>query len=359
MTLAERAFPLFRPLLEGLDAETAHRLTVAALRLVPQGSSPRPPASLGLEAFGLRFAHPLGLAAGFDKNGEVPDQMLALGLSFVEVGTVTPEPQAGNPRPRLFRLSEDEAVINRMGFNNEGHHALRRRLKARRERGGIVGVNIGANKVTSDRIADYVRGFRAFADIASYLTVNISSPNTPGLRDLQAKAELEALLGRLNEARGGSASPPLLVKIAPDLADDALDDMAAVFLAMKVDGVIVSNTTLSRPGLRSGLAAETGGLSGRPLFPLSTAMLARLFQRLGRRMPLIGVGGIDSAETAIAKIEAGATLLQLYSALVFKGPALIAEILSGLAARLQASGAARIADLVGGKASDYQKRAGR
>jgi dihydroorotate dehydrogenase len=358
MTLAERAFPLLRPVLQAIDAETAHRLTVAALRLAPQSPTREPPASLGVDALGLHFAHPLGLAAGFDKNGEVPDQMLAQGLSFVEVGTVTPEPQEGNPRPRLFRLAEDEAVINRMGFNNEGARALRRRLEARRSRGGIVGVNIGANKDASDRIADYVRGFRAFADIASYLTVNISSPNTPGLRNLQAKAELEILLGQLAEARAGRPSPALLVKIAPDLADDALDDMAAVFLAMKIDGVIVSNTTLSRPDLRSALAAEAGGLSGRPLFPLSTRMLARLFERLDRRMPLIGVGGIDSVDTAMAKIEAGATLLQLYSALVFKGPALITEIVSGLATRLAASGAAAITDLVGSKAYRYQNRAG-
>jgi dihydroorotate dehydrogenase len=358
MRLAERAFPFFRPLLQALDAETAHRLTVAAMRLAPQNPSPQPPASLGVDAFGLHFAHPLGLAAGFDKNGEVPDPMLAQGLSFVEVGTVTPEPQEGNLRPRLFRLTEDEAVINRMGFNNEGYEALRRRLEARRGRDGIVGVNIGANRDSGDRIADYVRGFQAFADLASYVTVNISSPNTPGLRNLQAKAELESLLGRLAEARAGRLSPALLVKVAPDLADDALDDMAAVFLAMKVDGVIVSNTTLSRPGLRSPLAAEAGGLSGRPLFPLSTQVLARLFQRLDRHIPLIGVGGIDSADAAIAKIEAGATLLQLYSALVFKGPALITEIVSGLARRVAASGAAGIAGLVGSKASDYQKRAG-
>ena len=350
MTLAERAFPLLRPLLHATDAETAHRLTVAALRLAPRGPSPQPPASLGVDAFGLRFAHPLGLAAGFDKNGEVPDQMLAQGLSFVEVGTVTPEPQEGNPRPRLFRLSEDAAVINRMGFNNEGHLALRQRLEARRARGGIVGVNIGANKDSSDRIADYVQGFRAFADIASYLTVNISSPNTPGLRNLQAKGELEALLGRLAEARLGRVSPALLVKIAPDLADAALDDMAAVFLAMKIDGVIVSNTTLSRPDLHSRQAAEAGGLSGRPLFPLSTQMLARLYQRLERRVPLIGVGGIDSADAAFAKIEAGATLLQLYTGLVFKGPALISEIVAGLADRLKAEGLSSLGAAVGRKA---------
>ncbi|MGE0240567.1 MAG: quinone-dependent dihydroorotate dehydrogenase, partial [Parvibaculaceae bacterium] len=290
MTLAERAFPILRPLLHALDAETAHRLTIRALRLAPGVSPPQPPAALAVDVFGLAFAHPLGLAAGFDKNGEVPDEMLAQGLSFVEVGTVTPKPQAGNPRPRLFRLREDQAVINRMGFNNDGHDALRRRLEARRGLGGIVGVNIGANKDAEDRIADYVQGYRAFADIASYLTVNISSPNTPGLRNLQAKTELEALLGRLNDARGGRTSPPLLVKIAPDLDEAALDDMAAVFLAMKVDGVIVSNTTLARPVLHSPFAGETGGLSGRPLFPLSTRTLARLFLRLERRIPLIGAG---------------------------------------------------------------------
>ena len=354
MTLAERAFPLFSPLLQALDAETAHRLTVAALRVAPSASPPKPQATLGVEAFGLHFDHPLGLAAGFDKNGEVPDQMLAQGLAFVEVGTVTPKRQDGNPRPRLFRLRQDAAVINRMGFNNEGHRALRRRLEARRGRGGIIGVNIGANKDADDRIADYVEGFKAFADIASYLTVNISSPNTPGLRNLQAKGELEILLGRLNDARGVRTSPPLLVKIAPDLADDALDDMAAVFLAMKVDGVIVSNTTISRPDLGSPLAAETGGLSGRPLFPLSTRMLARLFLRLDRRIPLIGVGGIDGADKAIAKIEAGASLLQLYSALVFKGPALIGEIVSGLAERLKAEGLDTLGPLVGRKARSYE-----
>ena len=353
MTLARRAFPLLRPLLHGLDAETAHRLTITGLRHMPVTRGPSSPSGLSVDAFGLRFAHPLGLAAGFDKNGEVPDQMLAQGLSFVEVGTVTPRPQEGNPRPRLFRLADDRAVINRMGFNNEGHQALLRRLEARRGRGGIVGVNIGANKDADDRIADYVQGFKTFADSASYLTVNISSPNTPGLRNLQAKAELEALLGRLNEARAGRRTPPLLVKIAPDLADEALDDMAAVFLAMKIDGVIVSNTTITRPALHSPLAGETGGLSGRPLFALSTRTLAGLYLRLEGKIPLIGVGGIDSAETAIAKIEAGATLLQLYSALVFQGPGLIGEIVSGLARKLEAPGSS-LAGLVGRKAASYQ-----
>ena len=351
--LARLAFPALRPLLHALDAENAHRLTIAALRLAPTASPPSPPASLAVEALGLKFAHPLGLAAGFDKNGEVPDPMLAQGLSFVELGTVTPRPQEGNARPRLFRLAEDEAVINRMGFNNEGHDAVRRRLAARRGRGrgGIVGVNIGANKDSPDRIADYVQGLEAFADLASYLTVNISSPNTPGLRNLQSRPELEGLLGRLNEARAKRPSPPLLVKIAPDLSEADLDDMAEVFLAMRVDGVIVSNTTIARPPLRSAHQGETGGLSGRPLFAPSTRMLAELYARLGRRIPLIGVGGIDSPESAFAKIEAGASLLQLYSALVFHGPALITRIVAGLAERLKAEGLADIRAAVGRKAS--------
>ncbi len=358
MSLARRTFPLIRPLLHAFDAETAHRLTIAAMKLAPAMRPGAPAPELATRQFGLSFAHPLGLAAGFDKNGEVPDAMLAEGMSFVEVGTVTPLPQEGNPRPRLFRLSEDEAVINRMGFNNEGHDALSRRLKARRARGGIVGVNIGANKDSDDRIGDYVKGLEAFRDLASYLTVNISSPNTPGLRNLQSRAELEALLGRLNEARARQSAPPLLVKIAPDLAEADLDDMAAVLLDQKVDGVIVSNTTISRPRLRSARAGETGGLSGRPLFDLSTRMLALLYLRLEGRIPLVGAGGIDSAEAAFAKIEAGASLLQLYSALVFKGPSLIAGIVEGLAAKCRGSGLATIAAAVGRQARIYQKRPG-
>jgi len=358
MTLARRAFPLLRPLLQALDAETAHRLTIKALRLTPAAAPPRLPAALAVRAFGLDFAHPLGLAAGFDKNGEVPDQMLALGFSFVELGTVTPTPQPGNPRPRLYRLIEDEAIINRMGFNNEGHEALRRRLEARRSRGGIVGINIGANKDATDRVGDYVRGLEVFSDVASYLAVNISSPNTPGLRNLQSKGELEELLGRLNEVRARRGTPPLLVKIAPDLTDTELDDMAAIFLKLKIDGVIVSNTTVTRPHLRSGHAGETGGLSGKPLCSLSTRMLARLYLKVGGRIPLIGVGGIDSAGSAFTRIEAGASLLQLYSALVFKGPSLIAEILDGLAERMAASGLASLEEAVGCKAKSYQNGAG-
>ncbi|HTN96725.1 MAG TPA: quinone-dependent dihydroorotate dehydrogenase [Nordella sp.] len=358
MSLARQVFPLIRPLLHACDAETAHRLTIAAMRLAPAVKPVAASPELATRLFGLSFAHPLGLAAGFDKNGEVPDAMLAEGLSFVEVGTVTPLPQQGNPRPRLFRLSEDEAVINRMGFNNEGHDALSHRLGARRAKGGIVGVNIGANKDAADRIGDYVKGLEAFAGLASYLTVNISSPNTPGLRNLQSKAELEALLGRLNEVRARKITPPLLVKIAPDLTEADLDDMAAVFLAHKIDGVIVSNTTITRPQLRSSQARETGGLSGRPLFDMSTRMLALLYLRLEGRIPLVGVGGIDSAAAAFAKIEAGASLLQLYSALVFKGPSLISGIVDGLAARCKASGLANLAQAIWRQAGNYQKRPG-
>jgi dihydroorotate dehydrogenase len=358
MTLARLAFPVLRPLLHTLDAESAHRLTVRTLSLAPEAKAPLAPSGLEVDLLGLRFSHPLGLAAGFDKNGEVPDQMLAQGLSFVEVGTVTPYPQSGNPRPRLFRLAEDQAIINRMGFNNQGHEALRRRLVQRRNRGGIVGVNIGANKDASDRIGDYVEGLKTFAGLASYVTVNISSPNTPGLRDLQGRDELRALIGRLNDERARINSPPLLVKIAPDLSETALDEIADTLLAMKVDGIIVSNTTVARPKLRSPQAAETGGLSGPPLFALSTRALARLYLRVGRELPLIGVGGIDSADTAWQKIEAGASLLQLYSALVYKGPALVSDIVEGLSLRRKAAGVPSLSQIVGRAASAYQNLAG-
>ena len=331
MNLSRLAFPLVLPLLHRLDAETAHRLSIGMLKLgPPRGMAPAGP--LAVTCLGLRFPNPLGLAAGFDKDGEVPSAMLGLGFGFVEAGTVTPLPQAGNPRPRLFRLSEDKAVINRMGFNNDGAEAMRRRLEARRGKGGIVGVNIGANKDSSDRIGDYVTGVKSFADLASYLVVNISSPNTPGLRHLQARAELAMLLDAVIAARGASPTP-LLVKIAPDLNDDELGDIAAA-CAGKADGIIVSNTTISRPALRSSHREQTGGLSGKPLFALSTRTLARLFLLTGGRLPLIGVGGITDAETAWIKIEAGASLIQIYSALVYRGPALIEDILLGLETRL-------------------------
>jgi dihydroorotate dehydrogenase len=339
MSLAALAFPLARPLLHALDAETAHGLTIRALAGLPAGVAPPADSRLAVEAFGLRFANPLGLAAGFDKNAEVPDAMLALGFGFTEIGTVTPKPQQGNPRPRLFRLPEDRAVINRMGFNNEGHAAALRRLTARRSRGGIVGVNIGANKDSADRIGDYVQGIAAFAHLASYFTVNISSPNTPGLRGLQSRAELEQLLARLNDERARhAAQPPMLLKIAPDLRDDELEDIAAACANGAVDGIIVSNTTLSRAGLHSSHAKEQGGLSGLPLLALSTRQLARMFVLTEGRIPLVGAGGVHDGPSALMKIRAGASLVQLYSALVYQGPALVTSILAFLSAEAARSG---------------------
>ncbi len=338
MTLASLAFPLIRPLLHALDAETAHGLTIGLLKLMPAAAAGPSDSRLAVSAFGLQFANPLGLAAGFDKNAEVPDAMLAQGFGSVEVGTLTPRPQTGNPRPRLFRLAEDRAVINRLGFNNDGHAAAFARLAARR-RAGVVGVNLGANKDSPDRVADYVAGIETFSAVADYLTVNISSPNTPGLRALQSRAELQSLLARLDEARARrTRRPPMLLKIAPDLRDDELEDIARCCGGGTVDGIVVSNTTIARPPLKSRLAHERGGLSGAPLFELSTRRLARLYLLTEGRIPLIGVGGIGDAGTAWAKILAGATLLQLYSALVYRGPGLVAEILEGLSARLARQG---------------------
>ena len=333
MSRAALAFPFARPLLHALDAETAHGLTIRALSAMPAGAAAAADPRLAVEAFGLSFPNPLGVAAGFDKNAEVPDAMLALGFGFTEIGTVTPKPQVGNPRPRLFRLPEDSAVINRMGFNNEGHAAALRRLEARRGRGGIVGVNIGANKDSADRIGDYVQGISRFTHVASYFTVNISSPNTPGLRGLQSRAELEQLLSRLNDERARhEAQPPMLLKIAPDLREDELEDIAAACGGGAVDGIIVSNTTLSRDGLRSGHAKEHGGLSGLPLLALSTRQLARMFVLTDGRIPLVGAGGVHDGASALMKIRAGASLVQLYSALVYQGPGLVIGILNHLAA---------------------------
>ena len=335
--LARLGFALARPLLHRLDAEQAHGLTIKALRMLPPGV-PRPcDARLAVRAFGLSFANPLGLAAGFDKNAEVPDAILALGFGFTEIGTVTPLAQEGNPKPRLFRLAEDRAVINRMGFNNEGHAAALRRLVSRRERGGIVGVNIGANKEANDRIGDYVTGILAFSHVADYFTVNISSPNTPGLRALQSRAELESLLMRLNAARNLQDSrPPMLLKIAPDLSDGEMEDIAVACSHGAVDGIIVSNTTLRRDGLGSDLKFEPGGLSGEPLLEISTVQLAKLRILTKGAMPLIGVGGVHDAASAMLKIKAGASLVQLYSALVYKGPGLVGGILAGIGQELSA-----------------------
>jgi dihydroorotate dehydrogenase len=349
MTLAARSYPWLRRALFALDPERAHRLTIAALRRLPARAVE---ARLPIRVCGLDFPNPLGLAAGFDKDAEVPGAILGLGFGFVEVGTVTPKPQAGNPRPRLFRLRQDEAIINRMGFNSGGHAAALANLIHRPP--GIVGINIGANKDSSDRIADYVAGLEAFAPHASYITVNISSPNTPGLRGLQNKKELDDLLARLHAARQTlAARPPLFLKIAPDLDDDGLADIADVCLSGFASAIIVSNTTVSRPTLASSHANEAGGLSGAPLFALSTHRLARMFLITKGAIPLIGVGGVRDVETAWAKIEAGASLIQLYTALVYRGPGLIDEILAGIARRVRDRGLSSLAEAIGSRAAHW------
>ncbi|TPI15712.1 quinone-dependent dihydroorotate dehydrogenase [Mesorhizobium sp. B4-1-3] len=319
-------------LLFSFDPETAHGLSIAALRCgLPVGATGPRDARLKINLCGLDFPNPLGMAAGYDKNAEVPDALLGLGFGFAEVGTITPLPQFGNPKPRIFRLTADEAVINRLGFNNDGHAAAEKRLAARKGRPGIVGVNVGANKDSADRIADYERGVARFARYASYLTVNISSPNTPGLRNMQAREQLGELLSRVMAARA-SARPPVFLKIAPDLVEAELEDIAAEVAEKKIDGVIVSNTTLARTRLRSTtVAGEAGGLSGKPLFERSTAVLARMRKLLGPSIALIGVGGVDSAETALEKIRAGADLVQLYTGMIYAGPALPGRIVAGMA----------------------------
>jgi dihydroorotate dehydrogenase len=353
-------FRLARPLLHLVDAETAHRLTLAALRLgvVPPGDIVASPA-LAVNVLGLSFPNPLGLAAGFDKNAEVIDPMLGQGFGFVEVGSLTPEPQAGNPRPRLFRLPEDLAIINRLGFNNAGHDPAVARLERRRGRPGIVGINIGANRTTTDRIGDYLRGIARFNRLADYITLNVSSPNTPGLRRLQDRRELELLLARLKAERELATEKdgrmaPLLLKIAPDLDEESLADIAEVTMASAaLDGLIISNTTLSRPALKSRHAGEAGGLSGRPLFERSTRILARMHRLTQGRLPLIGVGGIASADDAWRKITAGASLLQLYSALVYQGPELVHAINRGLAERLDRHRLPHLAAAVGTGVGDW------
>lgn len=345
-------FGLARPFIHALDAETAHVMTVKALKVAPVLPCGPDDPSLATTVFGLRFPNPVGLAAGFDKNAEAPDGALGLGFGFVEVGGVTPLPQPGNPRPRVFRLSEDEAVINRYGLNSEGMEAVAARLARRRDRGGIVGINLGANKDSADRAADYAVLARRLAPLADFLTINVSSPNTPGLRDLQAENALDDLVARTLAARddacGGPRRTPVLIKIAPDLSLPELDGMIAVALRRGIDGMVISNTTVARPeSLRHAARAETGGLSGRPLFGPSTRLLAQACLRIERRMPLVGVGGVDSAETAWAKIGAGASLVQFYTAMVYKGPGLVRQITEGLAARLKAGGMTSIDQAVG------------
>ena len=338
-------YRLLRPLIFRLEPERAHRVTIAALKLMPRRRPPKFDGSLTTSIAGLGFPSPIGLAAGFDKDGEVPAAMLGLGFGFVEVGTVTPQPQTGNPKPRLFRLVEDEAVINRLGFNNRGQAAATERLAARDRSRGVVGINIGANKDSVDRIADYASGVRAMAPLADYLTVNISSPNTPGLRDLQAGGELVELLAAVSEAR--VAGVPVFLKVAPDLEAGDHERIVRAAIDGGIDALIVANTTLSRPPLRSRYASEAGGLSGAPLRALALDQLRRFRSTSGGQLPLIAVGGIASAEDAWARILAGASLVQLYTGLVYHGPGLARRIATGLTAILEREGIANIADAVG------------
>lgn len=338
--------------LRALDPEQAHEAALLGLTLglgphADGGAYPR----LRTRLVGLDLPNPIGMAAGFDKNAEAPDALLRAGFGFVECGTVTPKPQSGNPRPRLFRLSEDRAIINRLGFNNQGLDAFAQRLQTRAQRSGVVGANVGANKESADRTGDYVLGMQRVWPHASYVTANISSPNTPGLRGLQEKGALEELLGRVRDARGAlertHGAKPLFLKVAPDLDEVAVRDIAELALAFGLDALIVSNTTIARPdSLASRFKSETGGLSGRPLFAPSTQILKLFAQALGGKLPLIGVGGVESGATALAKIKAGASAVQLYSCMVYEGPSLPARIARDLDALLQAEGFASVADAI-------------
>ena len=337
--------------LAALEPETAHWLTIAMLRggLGPRLGAADP--ALAVEVAGMRLASCIGLAAGFDKNAEVPDAMLAAGFGFVECGTVTPEPQPGNPRPRLFRLDEDRAVINRLGFNNRGLDAAAARL-ARRARRGVVGANVGANRDSADRIADYVQGVERLWPHADYFVLNVSSPNTPGLRALQAPEALDDLLGRVSASRAGLTAVhgrrPVFLKVAPDLDPGDVSSIVEAAVERGIDGVIIGNTTLSRPPtLKSPARGEAGGLSGAPLLGLSTEQLGRFHKAARGRLVLIGVGGIASGRDAYMKIRAGAHAVQLYSALVFEGPGLIGRIRAELVALLAADGFANVAEAVG------------
>lgn len=354
-------FQFVRPLLFTLPPEEAHEVTLKSLeRGFYRRATTSSPASLRISLGGLEFPNPIGIAAGFDKDARVPDAVLGLGCGFAEIGTVTPRPQSGNPKPRIFRLLADNGVINRLGFNNAGHAAALDRLQRRAPR-GIVGVNIGANKDSSDRAADYILGLEKFYDVASYFTVNISSPNTPGLRDLQAPAALDELLSRFMSARAtmvakGKPQRPVFVKIAPDVAMDDLPAIVDRLTAHAVDAIAVSNTTLARDGLTEANRKEAGGLSGRPLFHRSTVVLARVHQLTSGRIPLIGIGGIDSPATALAKFEAGATLIQLYTGLIYEGPSLIGSITQHLAEEVERAGLRSIADLTGRRAAEWAAR---
>jgi dihydroorotate dehydrogenase len=351
-------FGLGQALLLTLDPERAHDLTLKTLELglYPRAEGPDDK-RLAQKLFGLDFPNPIGMAPGFDKNARVPRQLLEMGFGFVEVGTLTPCPQSGNPAPRVFRSHADRAVINALGFNNEGQGAALRRLKTRPR--GIVGVNLGANRDSKDRVADYAEGITRMAPVADYFTINISSPNTPGLRDLQAPRKLGELLAKVQDARKslGEGAPPLLVKLAPDLADADLPDVVGVIQENGANGIIVSNTTLARDNLKDQTFAQrTGGLSGRPLFDRATRMLARVYRLTDGKLPLIGVGGIDSGETALAKIEAGASLIQLYTGLVFEGPGLIGRIKRALVRAMADEKCDTLAPLIGRRADEWAEK---
>jgi dihydroorotate dehydrogenase len=351
-----------RPAIFALEPEIAHEATLKALE---NGIYPRSIAAddavLSQKVFGLSFPNPIGIAAGYDKDARVPDAVLGLGCGFAEIGTVTPQPQSGNPQPRVFRLVADHGLINRLGFNNGGHAAALGRLEARRGKSGVVGVNIGANKDSTDRSGDYVKGIETFHHVASYFTVNISSPNTPGLRDLQAPEALDELLGRVMAARAAQEAKrgphrPVIVKIAPDIAEDDIVSIVDKLMTHAVDGIAVSNTTLARSGLTDAQSGQAGGVSGRPVFNRSTAMLARVYAATEGKIPLIGIGGIDSPETALAKIEAGATLLQLYTGLIYEGPGLIGSIKAHLAAEARRAGPGGLAAIRGRRSTDWAKK---
>ncbi|MEQ8823532.1 MAG: quinone-dependent dihydroorotate dehydrogenase [Filomicrobium sp.] len=350
---------LSQPMLLALPPEDAHEMTLRALELGFHPHAQKVGSKVLHQCvFGLDFPNPLGVAAGFDKDARVPDALLAMGCGFSEIGTVTPKPQSGNPTPRVFRLIAERAVINRLGFNNGGHDAALRRLQSRARQGGIVAVNIGANKDSEDRAADYVRGLETFYDVASYFTVNISSPNTPGLRDLQAPQALDDLVGRVMDRRSalvaeGKPQRPVVVKIAPDIAEDDMQPICDRLIAHNVDGIAVSNTTITRPGAVASVTREAGGLSGRPLFSRATAMLARVYQATGGNIPLIGIGGIDSPETALSKIEAGASLIQLYTGLIYEGQSLIGRINRHLEETCQREGVQSLSELSGRQAEHW------
>jgi dihydroorotate dehydrogenase len=343
-------YALIRPALFRVEAERAHGLALLGLKLGPVGKPAPGGGPLATTVAGIPFPNPLGMAAGFDKDGEVPDALLGLGFGFAEVGSITPLPQSGNPKPRLFRLEEDRAVINRMGFNNGGARAALERFAHRKSHkghaAGVVGINIGANKDSVDRITDYATMARLMAPYASYLAVNVSSPNTPGLRALQDEGALSALLDAVLDARGANG-PPIFLKVAPDLEPADIDAISRIAIDKQLGALIVSNTTISRPPLQSRHAGEAGGLSGAPLRELAQERLRNFRKATGGAVPLVGVGGISNADDAWARIRAGASLVQLYSAMVYEGPGIARMIAEELKLLMQRDGFASIAEAVG------------